>query len=156
MNAKTLKVPEGFRGAVLSSTDQILPRPQVDQDEEEDAEDVPEVGIVEEEAEFDEVMVWGHETLPDDTADPYVRGIEEWIAFAQQVGGSRVGIISTPLIHGRFIQSPKTRKLLLQRRNRGITRTDWRWDTIVEIWRLGISGQASFNRSRSSSSMVLP
>lgn len=34
---------------------------------------------------FDELMVWGHEILPaaDDT---FVKGVEEWVRFAETVG----------------------------------------------------------------------
>ncbi len=43
------------------------------------------VKIMEEQSVFDEIIIWGHEALPEDTADPYVRGIEEWISFSGQV-----------------------------------------------------------------------
>lgn len=43
------------------------------------------VVVVEELADFEEIVVWGHEARPDDLADPYVRGVEEWISFAEQV-----------------------------------------------------------------------
>jgi len=52
-------------------------------DQVEGAEDEP-VKILEEQASFDEVVLWGHESTPDET-DPYVKGIEEWIAFAETV-----------------------------------------------------------------------
>jgi len=45
----------------------------------------PDVKIMEEQSAFDEITVWGHESLPEDTADPYVKGIEEWISFSEQV-----------------------------------------------------------------------
>ncbi len=54
--------------------------------EEEDDQDIEvEVAIMEERAQFEEVVVWGHEVLPDGMADPYVRVMEEWIACAEQV-----------------------------------------------------------------------
>ena len=34
---------------------------------------------------FDELIVWGHEVVPDDLENPYVKGVEEWMAFAQAV-----------------------------------------------------------------------
>ena len=71
---------------MLSSTDRILLKPAQDlAEDEEDAEEVPEVKVMEEQSQFDEIMVWGHEALPDDSADPYVKGLEQWIAFAEQV-----------------------------------------------------------------------
>ena len=41
---------------------------------------------MEEFATFEDITVWGHETVPDDAENPYARGIEEWIQFAQAVG----------------------------------------------------------------------
>jgi hypothetical protein len=36
-------------------------------------------------AEFDEMVVWGHESVADASSDPYVRSMEEWLQVANQV-----------------------------------------------------------------------
>ena len=41
-------------------------------------------GVLEETGGFDDIMVWGHEALPEGE-DPYVKGLEEWIGFAEKV-----------------------------------------------------------------------
>ncbi|CZR63243.1 uncharacterized protein PAC_13140 [Phialocephala subalpina] len=82
---KEVKVPEGYRGVVLSSTDRILPKPAQTSEDDEGAEEEPEVKIVEEQSDFDSIMVWGHEAVPEDAADPYVKGMDEWIAFSEQI-----------------------------------------------------------------------
>lgn len=65
---------------MVSKTERVLPKAApVDGDEEEEQEE--DVRVLEEKAGFGEVMVWGHEVVPDG-ADPYVRGMEEWVAFA--------------------------------------------------------------------------
>jgi ribonuclease H2 subunit C len=84
LNGKQLKIPKGYRGIVILSTDRILPK-ETPAEDDEDAEEVPEVKVMEEQSEFEDIMVWGHEVLPDDTTDPYMRGVQEWIAFADQV-----------------------------------------------------------------------
>lgn len=33
---------------------------------------------------FDEIVVWGHEMLPEDD-DVYVKGVSEWLKFAEAV-----------------------------------------------------------------------
>ena len=43
-----------------------------------------EVKVMEHMGSFNEVVVWGHEAVPED-GDEYVKGIEEWIAFAHAV-----------------------------------------------------------------------
>lgn len=88
-HGRLLKIPVGYKGIVISSTDQKLPKtPQIlgDKEELDEDEQLEDVGILEGQAEFDEVMVWDHEALPDASTDTYVRGVEEWIAFAEQVG----------------------------------------------------------------------
>lgn len=40
--------------------------------------------ILQEEASFTEVVLWGHESMPDEN-DPYAKGIDEWIGFAEAV-----------------------------------------------------------------------
>lgn len=47
------------------------------------------VKILEAQGEFDNMMVWGHEMLPaaDDT---FVKGVEEWVRFAETVCTSTV------------------------------------------------------------------
>jgi ribonuclease H2 subunit C len=87
LHRKAIKIPKGYRGVVMSSTDRILPKLQPKQplEDEEDEEEFHETKIVEEEACFEEVMVWGHEALPEELVDPYVRGMEEWISFAETV-----------------------------------------------------------------------
>ena len=59
----------------------------IDMDEEEDEEEEEEerpVGVLEEVGTFDEIVLWGHEQVVADD-DPYVKGVEEWIALAQAV-----------------------------------------------------------------------
>jgi ribonuclease H2 subunit C len=85
-----VNIPKGYKGVVLSSTDGKLQKdPQSSEEEELDENDQIEgIGILEEQAGFDEILVWGHEALPDETSDPYVRGVEEWIIFAEQVSSN--------------------------------------------------------------------
>lgn len=40
--------------------------------------------ILEEKATFDEIVIWGHDELPE-KGDIFVKGVEEWIAFAEAV-----------------------------------------------------------------------
>ena len=81
-------------GVVLSSTDRKLPEgsdstglAELEYDafveQNEGAEDEP-VKVLEEQAAFEEVVLWGHESTPD-VNDSYVKGIEEWISFAETV-----------------------------------------------------------------------
>lgn len=80
-------------GVVLSATDRTLPQKNdthgraIDSRDEEGEgdEDAEPVKVLEETASFDEVVVWGHEAVPE-SDDPYVRGVEEWVAFAEAVG----------------------------------------------------------------------
>lgn len=79
-------MPKGYQGVVVSSTDRIVPKSAATAvEDDQEPEEEPDIKIMEEQSGFDDIMVWGHEALPEEGADPYVKGIEEWIAFAEQV-----------------------------------------------------------------------
>ena len=40
--------------------------------------------VLESTASFQEVVVWGHDQVPG-TDDAFVRGVEEWVAFAEGI-----------------------------------------------------------------------
>lgn len=63
------------------------------EDEDEDEDEAEPVKILEEIGSFDKVMVWGHEQVPAGD-DVFVRGMEEWIGFAEAIHG--VGDGRTP------------------------------------------------------------
>jgi ribonuclease H2 subunit C len=82
-----LPLPENYTGAVLHVTDKQVPqnRPTEEdaEDDEEDECDKVEVTVAEKVGVFDEVVVWGHGGVVDEKEDAYVRGIREWIGFAE-------------------------------------------------------------------------
>lgn len=58
------------------------PEEVIDLETEED--DVP-LGALEAQAEFDELVIWGHETMAEAGSDPYARGVDEWMQLSAQV-----------------------------------------------------------------------
>ncbi|KAL1869924.1 hypothetical protein Daus18300_005385 [Diaporthe australafricana] len=87
LHGKALKVPEGYRGVVVDKTE--APKPQAPRPDEPevvdlDAEDEMPLGALETKAEFDEMVIWGHESMADASSDQYVRGVEEWVAVAEK------------------------------------------------------------------------
>ena len=101
LRGKLIKVRGGYRGVVMSSTDRQLVQHgksgpsdnfisvgggNFDVEGEEDEEMTEETKVLEEHAPFDEIVVWDHETLSDASDDAYLKGMDEWIAFAEQVG----------------------------------------------------------------------
>lgn len=83
-----MKLPEGYTGVVVASKAASNDQKRYDEDEEDRVEET----ISEEVATFDEVMVWDHGTMPDESSDTYLRGIEEWMSFAQTVCVSFVSV----------------------------------------------------------------
>ncbi len=55
-----------------------------EEDEEEEGEGTQTVGTLEEVAEFEEMIVWDHEAIRSGE-DAFVKGMEEWIHFAEVV-----------------------------------------------------------------------
>ncbi|KAF2273489.1 uncharacterized protein EI97DRAFT_435913 [Westerdykella ornata] len=98
LHGTSLALPANYTGAVLNITDkQLPPEPQrshreqsrdageeEDDEEEEEIEEV-DVRIAERIGEFEEVVVWGHGGRVDEGEDVYVRGVREWIGFAEAV-----------------------------------------------------------------------
>lgn len=88
LHGKALRVPEGYRGVVVDKTEPPKPQaPRPDEPEVVDleAEDEMPLGALETKAEFDEIVIWGHESVADTSSDPYVRGVEEWMEVAEKV-----------------------------------------------------------------------
>lgn len=99
MRSKQLKLPEKYTGVVAQKTERrLLPqqqegqpqgrRDEIEEDQDQDEEDTQlpiEVKILETNGTFDQVVIWAHEAVPEGE-DVYVKGIEEWIGFAESVG----------------------------------------------------------------------
>ncbi|KAF2813033.1 ribonuclease H1 small subunit [Mytilinidion resinicola] len=91
LKGRSVKIPEGYKGVVLDITDKAAPQPKKEQVKEnaddegdnDDDDEPAEVNAVEELASFEEIVVWGHEAIPADTEDPYAKGVQEWIGFAE-------------------------------------------------------------------------
>ncbi|KAI9724056.1 MAG: hypothetical protein M1812_000774 [Candelaria pacifica] len=110
---KSVKTPEGYRGKgptaaigqrltsvgiVATTTETKLPensnRDKIsdvsnrdvrmsEDDEDGDEAESEAAKILEENAAFDEIVVWGHEAVPETESDPYIKGMDEWISFAE-------------------------------------------------------------------------
>jgi ribonuclease H2 subunit C len=85
LQGKAVTLPEGCRGvlAATSATQEPPRRPEEAEVIDLDAE-IPQ-GTLQVQAEFDEMVVWGHEAAVDGAADPYLRGVDEWLALADKV-----------------------------------------------------------------------
>ncbi|KAH7035509.1 ribonuclease H2 non-catalytic subunit-domain-containing protein [Microdochium trichocladiopsis] len=88
---KTVKLPEGYYGAVASRQEKKK-QPGEDDDHamnlddgDDESSEEPQVASLRNEGVFDEFVVWGHESVADAGADAYVRSIEEWIGFAEKL-----------------------------------------------------------------------
>ncbi|KAI1024655.1 hypothetical protein LB503_007489 [Fusarium chuoi] len=80
-------MPEQCRGVVVERAPEKDPKStneDVIEDLDADQEQEP-LGSMKITAEFDEMVVWGHETVADASADPYVRSMEEWLQMADRV-----------------------------------------------------------------------
>ncbi|KAK8161253.1 ribonuclease H2, subunit C [Phyllosticta citrichinensis] len=87
LKGRQLQLPDGYRGALLSTTNRTLLQDDTqaggEGDDSEEDEETVEVRVVEEVGHFDRVVVWGHESVPDEAEDSYSRGLTEWLTFAQ-------------------------------------------------------------------------
>ncbi|KAK4574725.1 hypothetical protein LTR86_001566 [Recurvomyces mirabilis] len=98
LQSRTLQIPNGYQGVLLRKTEQLavketarLPQLLVESEEEDDElegdDEAGDVKVMEQTGKFHEVVVWEHEAVPED-GDEYVKGIEEWMAFAHAMHGN--------------------------------------------------------------------
>lgn len=89
LHGATLKLPEGYRGVVGVPTAPAEDKKQRSHIETVDLTDEkPEgtkQGTLDVKAQFDEIVIWNHESAGDATADPYLRGMEEWLALSEEI-----------------------------------------------------------------------
>lgn len=94
LKGRVVRIPEGYRGVVvkeetekervdLQKNRERLRQREEDENEAEEEEE-EEVKVLEEVGEFGEIMVWGHESVAEGD-DTFVRGLEEWVGFAEAV-----------------------------------------------------------------------
>ena len=100
LKGREVMVPGGYRGSICSQANKGSEAGEettggcegngeeleVDKDDEEIGEE-GEVQKLEEVASFDEIVLWGHESLVEGD-DPFLKGVEEWIGFAEAVSTS--------------------------------------------------------------------
>jgi ribonuclease H2 subunit C len=73
----------------LNVTEKQLPQahrqtePQDEDDEDMQEQEPEEVKIAEQVGEFDEIVVWQHGTTIDEERDGFVRGMREWVGWAE-------------------------------------------------------------------------
>ncbi|PLB39721.1 ribonuclease H2 subunit C [Aspergillus candidus] len=88
LRGRRVAVPEGYEGVVATPTERTI-RPAQNNAVDEAEPEEP-VKVLEKQATFQDVMVWGHEFMPA-ADDPFVRGVEEWVRFAEAMHGSSGG-----------------------------------------------------------------
>lgn len=85
-----MKLPDGYYGSIVEKSEPKKAE-KLEEDMTEDVElqeesgDQPEIGAIQGKATFDELIIWGHESLVSSSEDPYLRGVDEWISFAEKV-----------------------------------------------------------------------
>ncbi|KAK4099305.1 hypothetical protein N658DRAFT_475342 [Parathielavia hyrcaniae] len=85
LQAATVKLPEGYRGVVAVTSGPEEPSRRPEEAEVIDLEAGMPQGSLTTQAEFDDMVVWGHESAVDPSADPYLRAAGEWLALAEKI-----------------------------------------------------------------------
>ncbi|KAK2765671.1 hypothetical protein FQN54_008527 [Arachnomyces sp. PD_36] len=79
-------IPAGYNGILATPTTRTLPptktqHADADEEDEEDDDEPPQ--ILDQTSTFNEFVVWSHERAPVASEDPFIRGVEEWVRFAE-------------------------------------------------------------------------
>ncbi|CAI6087779.1 unnamed protein product [Clonostachys chloroleuca] len=88
LHAKAVPLPSQFIG-IVAERQAAVPQPTdpyapIDLEKEDD-DDAPPVDKMKALAEFDEIMVWGHENVTNAADDTYVRSLEEWVEASERI-----------------------------------------------------------------------
>lgn len=88
LNGRRLKAPEGYKGVVIKGAKvepgrKPMKRMATVYDEDEDACEY-ELRSSEQVGEFDNMMIWGHETMAE-ADDVFLKGVSEWIRLAKLI-----------------------------------------------------------------------
>ncbi|KAK3307629.1 ribonuclease H2 non-catalytic subunit-domain-containing protein [Chaetomium strumarium] len=85
LQGRTVKLPDGCRGVVAATSAAEEPSRRPEEADVIDLEAETPQASLQVQAEFDEIVVWAHEAAVDASADPYMRGVEEWVALAEKI-----------------------------------------------------------------------
>lgn len=80
-----MKLPKGYEAVVVK--DAGIEQPSLDRNrmaEDPEDEEVEEIKVLQEMGRFDKVVLWGHGALVEDD-DAFVKGLNEWVGFADAV-----------------------------------------------------------------------
>lgn len=88
LHGRKVKIPEGYSGVIVQDDGQKEAMEGNSEERREDAnsteEHDEETATLQEKGQFDEIMVWGHESVAEED-DTFVKGVNEWIIFAEAV-----------------------------------------------------------------------
>lgn len=90
MSGREVKVPNGYKGIVVKESaksqheNEAPERLAVNDGGLEESRRIFETGVLHEVADFEDVVVWGHETCPE-PEDFFVKALNEWVTFATSV-----------------------------------------------------------------------
>ncbi|KAF3014772.1 hypothetical protein E8E14_010736 [Neopestalotiopsis sp. 37M] len=87
LHGKTVQLPAGYYGSVVEKgeTKREQPEPSDAMDEVEELADPIEIAPLNSKADFDDLVIWGHESTADSATDPYLRSMEEWVSFSEKL-----------------------------------------------------------------------
>ncbi|KAF7518005.1 hypothetical protein G7054_g13598 [Neopestalotiopsis clavispora] len=87
LHGKTVQLPAGYYGSVVEKgeTKREQPEPSDTMDEVEELADPIEIAPLNSKADFDDLVIWGHESTADSATDPYLRSMEEWVSFSEKL-----------------------------------------------------------------------
>lgn len=90
MKGKEIRVPAGYKGIVVKEakegkdTEKDSDKQNIRDGEDFEEEEEEQANMLQDLGSFDEVVLWGHESIVE-SEDPFVKGMEEWISFAEAV-----------------------------------------------------------------------
>lgn len=85
LHGRAVAIPEDYRG-VLALKQEITAGKEVEKSEDDQAVSLDaQEGTLQVAGEFQDMIVWGHESVADPSSDHHIRGMDEWIDVSKKV-----------------------------------------------------------------------
>lgn len=110
LHGRAVTIPEDYRG-VLAQKQESAPGNEAEKLEDDQAESLDDTqeGKLQVTGEFQDIMVWGHESVADPSSDHHIRGMEEWMEVSKKVRQSVLFAVPGLLVNRRSDSFLRTR-----------------------------------------------
>lgn len=86
LHGRAVAIPEGYRGVLAQKQEsEVETEAEKSEDDPAGSHDDSQEGKLQVTGEFQDILVWGHESVADPSSDHHIRAMEEWMDVSKKV-----------------------------------------------------------------------